>query len=45
MARVNHEYWEAKALQKSKKREKKKKPGMKVSGAGVKKLQKLINTR
>jgi hypothetical protein len=43
MARVNHEYWEAEALKKAAKREKKKKPKMRVSGAGVKCLQVLIN--
>jgi hypothetical protein len=42
MARVNHEYWEAQALRKAAKREKKKRPKMKVSGAGVKQLQRII---
>jgi hypothetical protein len=42
MARVNHEYLESKVLQKIAQREKKKKPKMRVSGAGVKKLQKLM---
>jgi hypothetical protein len=43
MARVDHEYLETQALKKIAQREKKKKPKMKVSGASVKKLQKLIN--
>ena len=42
MARVNHEYLEIKALAKAAKREKKRKPTMRVSGAGVKQLQKII---
>jgi hypothetical protein len=45
MAIANHEHWEAQALRKSAKRVKKKKPKMKVSGAGVKKLQKIINEK
>jgi hypothetical protein len=45
MARVNHEYLETKALQKAAKREKKRKTSMKVSGASVKYLQKIINEK
>jgi hypothetical protein len=42
MARVNNGYLESEALRKVARREKKKKPKMRVSGAGVKKLQKLM---
>ncbi|HTX86593.1 MAG TPA: hypothetical protein VMC41_00820 [Candidatus Nanoarchaeia archaeon] len=45
MAIADHDYLEAKALKKAAKREKKKKPKMRVSGAGVKMLQILINKR
>jgi hypothetical protein len=42
MKRQNFNFWEEKMEKKVKKREKKKKPKMKVSGAGVKKLQNII---
>jgi hypothetical protein len=45
MARVNHEYLEERVLKKAALREKKKKPKMKVSGASVKRLQKIINEK
>ncbi|MDD4901693.1 MAG: hypothetical protein PHE24_01000 [Patescibacteria group bacterium] len=45
MAIANLNHWEKKALAKSAKREKKKKPKMKVSGASVKRLQKIINEK
>jgi hypothetical protein len=42
MAIVNHEHLEVRVLKKAALREKKGKPKMRVSGAGVKNLQKLI---
>jgi len=42
MARVNHERLENETLRKAAWRDKKRKPKMRVSGAGVKKLQKLM---
>ena len=45
MAIANHDYLEAKALKQAAKREKKKKPRMKVSGASVKILQKIISSK
>ena len=39
----NLKYFEAKSEKKAKRRERKKKPKMKVSGARVKNLQRLIN--
>jgi hypothetical protein len=42
MAIANYEYLEARALKKAALRQKKKKPKMKVSGAGVKQLQRII---
>ena len=45
MAIVNHEQLEIKVLKKAALREKKRRPGMRVSGAGVKRLQKIIADR
>jgi hypothetical protein len=45
MAIVNHEHLEARVLKKAALREKKGKPKMRVSGASVKKLQKIIISR
>jgi hypothetical protein len=42
MDKENHEIWEKKIERRAKTRAKKKKPQMKVSGASVKSLQKII---
>ena len=45
MSEKNLKYFEEKALQKSKKRESKKRPKMKVDGAKVKELYKIMNKK